>query len=132
MKKINADISVLSLLFWMTIVLIFYILLFKLNWPVWFVGFAPIYSVIQIIILKMSNYKIGNNELVIYQYFKKYHVELDKIKSYTIKESNFFKQLLTGFPRKTIYIKYNKYDSIEILTSNQDIINTLHNKGYIQ
>lgn len=118
----------LALLFWITIVSVFYLLIFKFNLASWLVGFAPVYFVVQIVIMKMSKYKIDRNKIEIYQYFKKYDVEFDKIKSYTIKENKFLRQLFTGFPKKTIYIKYNKYDSIEILTSNQNIINILQNK----
>ena len=75
----------------------------------------------------MSNYRITDTELVINQYFKEYKIALDKIKSYEIKDVNLLKRLFTGLPQKTIFIKYNKYDSIEILTANQDIVNVLLN-----
>jgi uncharacterized membrane protein YdbT with pleckstrin-like domain len=127
MKKIKADISIVALLFWIIVLILFYTIIIKMTWPTWLVGFAPIYFVIQIIIFKMGHYRITEKELVINQYLKKYNISLDKIKSYEIKEASFLKRLITGLPKKTIFIKYNKYDSIELLTANEEIIKTLPN-----
>ena len=132
MKKINADISIGALLFWIIVLVLFYTQIFSLIWPIWLVGFAPIYFVTQILILKMSTYVLVGNSIVIKQYFKEIRIDFDKIKSYEIKDSSLIKSLFTGLPRKTIRIKYNKYDSIEILTVNNEIVKILPDIGSVQ
>jgi hypothetical protein len=128
MKKIQADISMLSIVFWLIVVVCSYILILNSDLPIWLIGFVPIGFVIQTLIFKMSNYRIVEDELVVNQSFKKTRIELEKIKSYEIKEHSILKQILTGFPKRAIAIKYNKYDSIIILTANPEILTALANR----
>ncbi len=73
----------------------------------------------------LTKYEIEEETLTARVLFEKQTVDLSKIRSYSISKPNLFKQYILGFPKETISVKYNKFDDMEILSTDQAILDKL-------
>lgn len=123
MKEIKATISTISLLFWILLTVLFYLLIIRMDWPSWTLGLTPSFIIFHIIMLKRTKYIFGEDKLSIIKPFDRLTIEFSSIKSYSINKTNFFKQLFLGLPKETISIDYNKYDRIEVFLMDKEMLN---------
>ncbi len=116
MKKVNANISVFSLIFWVVLVI---------AGVIWNISMFPLFFTIQILVKMITKYELGEDKITTKVLFEKTEIDLKKIRSYSVKEQSFWKQLFFGFPAKTIAVKFNKFDDAELFTTDEILLSKL-------
>ncbi len=126
MKTIKANKSYNALITWFIILLS--LLLFSyyfhfslISTAVYFFIFIP-----QLFVLLPTKYELSSDHLLVTTcWFFKSILEFNKVRSFTIHKPNRFRRLFFGHPSETIWVKYNKFDDVQLFTTNQEIINRL-------
>ncbi len=124
--KFKAEISIFSLLFWVALCVSIYLFLPYPQWPTWSIMAFPSIFTGRTLGSLTIKYNINDSSIRINQIFKKQiEIKFEKIRNCKKKKSSFLKQLFIGAPKHTIEINYNKYDTIEIMTFNQEIFDRI-------
>ncbi len=125
MKTVKTNISIESLLLWTAVIIAGYFGILHFDLPAWLAGVVPIHLLVQILMIKSTKYVISDNELLISRPFEKIPIKLDQIRSYSIQKTNLIKRFITGFPKEVVLLNYNKYDAIELLSTDPELIKSL-------
>ncbi len=125
MKTIQSNISISSVIFWVGFASLILVGKYFFNYTTWILLIVPFNFLGQIALRKFTKYKLGDKDLIVKVFSDVTTVELEKIRSYSIVEPSFFKQYFLGFPKKVIFVKYNKFDDMEILSTDQAILDKL-------
>ncbi|WP_127845924.1 hypothetical protein [Psychroflexus aestuariivivens] len=123
--KFKPELSVISIVFWLLIIVAFFLIIFYSNLSHYFVGFIPFWFLILSLSRKTITYKVSDEELNIDSPFIHTKVRFCAIKSFKVKTSSFLKQLIIGYPKKYLIIEYNNYDSIDVLNTDTSLLNSL-------
>lgn len=125
--KFKPKLSVLSIVFWLLIILVLLLIIHYSNLSHYLVGFIPFWFLILSLSRKTITYKISDEELNIDSPFIHTKVRFCAIKSFKVKTSSFLKQLIIGYPQKYLEIEYNNYDSIDVLNTETSLLDSLEN-----
>jgi len=126
MKTQYASISFFGLFFWIIVNTLFFAAFFLMHLPPWTVGFAPLFFIVYILMLKTTKYQFSDNEITIKSPFDKPQtIQTEDIQHYRVKKTNRLKQLF-GVPPFITFLKL-KQGSVELLTINRLVINSLDN-----
>jgi predicted membrane protein len=126
MKTQYASISFFGLFFWIIVNTLFFAVFFLMHLPPWTIGFAPLFFIVYILMLKTTKYQFSDNEITIKSPFESTQIiQTKNIKHYRVKETNYLRQLF-GVPPFITFLKL-KQGSVELFTINRNVINSLDN-----
>lgn len=125
MKK-TAEFPVYTFVLWVIISIIYYTYSTFFQVPYWLSGHSIFFIIVAFeIALLTTRYEIIDDKLIIKKIFVKTNIDLHRIRKCEYRTNHIIKQILLTAPYKTIYIEYNKYDSIELNIGNQDFFDMI-------
>jgi len=125
MKTIPANISMSSVIFWVGFASLILVGKYFFDYTAWVLLIVPFNFLGQIALRKFTKYKLGEKDLVVKVFSDITTIELEKIRSHSIEEPSFFKKYFFGYPKKVIFVKYNKFDDMEILSTDKALLDRL-------
>lgn len=80
--------------------------------PMWYLAFFPFYGFGLILLVKTEKYKLQRNELFVKGLMEHKHIPFEEIRSVELVEQPQWKSLITGFPKQSLKVRYQKYEEV--------------------